>query len=62
MKTAVDAFTPAYRRQIAKMTAETEQLDRELDEQEARRRLQEAFDEQVTRFLRRAIPEQAPLP
>lgn len=46
--------------QLDRINAEMDQIDRELNEKEAARILREAFDAQVTKFLRRAVPNEAP--
>lgn len=52
--------SPALSARLARMNADIDRLDEELDAQDAARVLREAFDAQVTKFLRRAVPDEAP--
>lgn len=58
-ETAVDWFTPARRQAIDRMTRETEQLDRELDEAEARRALEAFMRDAAQRYLRKYVPTES---
>lgn len=50
--------SPKLSAQLERMTNEMDQLDRELDADEIRKRMTEEFDRQVRKYVRRFVTEQ----